>query len=40
LRRSFQQGIETFEAQREVGTALGARDGVHLVDDDRLDTGE
>ena len=29
--------VEPLERQREVGAALGAGDGVHLVDDDRLD---
>ena len=32
-----QQGIQPFEAEGEVGPALGAGDGVHLVDDDRVD---
>ena len=32
--------VEPLEAEREVGAALGAGDGVHLVEDDRLDPGE
>ena len=34
------QGVESLEAHREVGAALGGRDGVHLVDDDRVHARE
>ena len=34
-----EQRVEPLEAEREVGAALGAGDGVHLVDDHRLDAG-
>ncbi len=35
-----QQRVEAFERQGEVGAPLGARDRVHLVDDDGLHTAE
>ena len=38
LRGPFQQNVESFQADREVGTALVARDRVHLVEDHRFDT--
>ena len=34
------QRVETFQGQRQVGAALVARDGVHLVHDDRLDPAQ
>ena len=37
LRRPLEQRVEPLEAEREVGAALGAGDGVHLVEDHRLD---
>lgn len=40
LRRLGQEGVEPLEAERQVGPALGAGDGVDLVEDDRLDPGE
>jgi hypothetical protein len=40
LRRRGQQRVEPFEAEREVGAALGAGDGVHLVEDHGLDAAE
>ena len=36
LRRGLQQRVETFQRQRQVRAALGARHGVHLIDDHRL----
>jgi hypothetical protein len=35
-----QQRVEAFEGETEMGAALGAGDGVHLVDDHRLDLAE
>ena len=40
LGRPLEQGVEPFEAERQVRAALGAGDRVHLVEDDRLDPGE
>ena len=40
LCRVLEQGVETFERQRQVCSPLGAGHGVHLVDDDRLHRGE
>ena len=40
LRRALEQGVESLERQRQVGSALGARDGVDLVDDDRVDAAQ
>ncbi|KZX19792.1 hypothetical protein ACH61_03108 [Rathayibacter tanaceti] len=40
LHRRREQRIEPFERDGEVCAALGRRDGVHLVDDDRLDPAE
>ena len=40
LSRAIEVGVEALERQGEVGTALGAGEGVHLVDDHRLDAGE
>ncbi len=40
LRRAREQGVEPLEAERQVRAALGAGEGVHLVDDDRLDPGQ
>ncbi len=40
LRRALEVGVEALERQRQVRTALGAGEGVHLVDDDRLDPGQ
>ena len=40
LRPAAELVVEPLEAEREVGAALGRRDGVDLVDDDRLDPGE
>ncbi len=40
LRRALEVGVEALEGQRQVCSALGAGEGVHLVDDDRLDPGE
>ena len=37
---SLQQLVQPLEGQREVGAALGARHGVHLVDDHRLDAAQ
>ncbi len=37
LRGLRQQGVQSFQAEREVGAALGAGHGVHLVQDDGLD---
>ncbi len=34
------EALEPLQAEREVGTALGAGDGVHLVDDHDLDAAE
>ncbi len=36
LRGGGEQRVQPFQAQREVGAALGARDGMHLIDDHRL----
>ena len=40
LGRLVEQRVEPLEGEREVGAALGAGDGVHLVEDHRLDAGE
>ena len=40
LRRPVEQCVEALQRQREVGAALGAGDGVHLVDDHRLDAAQ
>ena len=40
LDRLTGQAVEPLEAEREVRAALGARDGVHLVDDHRLDPAQ
>ena len=40
LRRLRQQGVEPLQRDGEVRAALGARDGVHLVEDHRLDPGQ
>ncbi len=40
LGRAFGQAIEALEAERKVGTALGARDGMDLIDDDRVDIAQ
>ena len=36
LRGGGQHGVETFQRQRQMRAAFGARDRVHLVDDDGL----
>ena len=36
----LEEGVEPFEAHREVGAALAAGHGVHLVDDHRLDAAQ
>ncbi len=40
LGRLLEQGVESLEADGEVGAALGTGDGVHLVDDHGLDASE
>ncbi len=40
LRRPVEQRVEALERESEVGAALGARDGVHLVDDHGVDRAE
>ena len=40
LRRLVEQRVEALEAEGEVGAALGAGDGVDLVDDDRVDAAQ
>ena len=40
LGRLLEQRVEALEGEREVGAALGAGDGVHLVDDHRLDAAQ
>ena len=40
LRRPLEQRVEPLERQRQVRAALGAGDGVHLVDDHRLDPAQ
>ena len=40
LRRSSPQVLQAFQREREVRAALGAGDGVHLVDDHVLHTGQ
>ena len=40
LGRALEVGVEPLEGEGQVGAALGAGQGVDLVDDDRLDPGE
>ena len=40
LRRLVEQRVEALERESKVGAALGARDGVHLVDDHRVDRAQ
>ena len=40
LDRPLDEPLETLERQCQVGAPLRARDGMHLVDDHRLDSGE
>ena len=40
LCRPVEQRVEALERESEVGAALGARDGVHLVDDHRVDRAQ
>ena len=40
LRRAVEEGVEALEGDREVGAALAAGDGVHLVEDDRVDAAQ
>ena len=40
LRRLLEQRVEPLQRERQVGAALGAGDGVHLVDDHGLDPAE
>ena len=40
LRRAVGDRLEPLERERQVGAALGRREGVDLVDDDRLDADE
>ena len=37
---ALEQGVEAFQGQREMGAALGAGDGVNLVDDDGVDAAQ